>query len=389
MKRLRKQINESFFNPVLHFLPLITFMVVEDFMGLFNAWFIAIPVNILLFVYVFFTYRKIFEWFLFSTAIFLSIATIASILPLDNFPQEVKHVAVDYVLLTIFAISLALRKKIESFVNVRNSKMLSMVNNLNELFRMMWIVGILIFVYVHLHTILIILKISNLTNALNFINGVYLLAFFVVICYEMVRVTLIRIRLLREEWWPIVNEQGKMIGSIHHTTSIQDDKKYIHPIIRVMLIDGNRIFLQKRSKNDLLFPGMWDTAVSNHIRMSEKIDQCVQRTANERYGLKDLKPIFLSNYILESAYEFHYAFLFVACKLPDLECNPQYIDHAKWWTLSQIEANIESGIFTDNFLTEIELVKRSGLLESGICECDCRLKQTLAENALYFKQIRM
>ena len=243
--------------------------------------------------------------------------------------------------------------------------MLSMVNNLNELFRMMWIVGILIFVYVHLHTILIILKISNLTNALNFINGVYLLAFFVVICYEMVRVTLIRIRLLREEWWPIVNEQGKMIGSIHHTTSIQDDKKYIHPIIRVMLIDGNRIFLQKRSKNDLLFPGMWDTAVSNHIRMSEKIGTAAF-TAPE--VLTDMMAYVI---LTENLY------------------NTEFIDHAKWWTLSQIEANIESGIFTDNFLTEIELVKRSGLLESGICECDCRLKQTLAENALYFKQIRM
>lgn len=389
MKRLRKQINESFFNPVLHFLPLITFMVVEDFMGLFNAWLVAIPLNILLFVYVFFTYRKILEWFLFSTGIFLSIAIIATILPIQSFPVEVKHIAVDCVLLAVFTISLAFRKKIESFVNVRNSKMLSMVNNLNELFRMMWIVGILIFVYIHLYTILTIFKISDLDNMLDFIHSVYLLAFFVVICYEMVRVTLIRIRLLREEWWPIVNEQGKMIGSIHHTASIQDDKKYMHPIVRVMLIDGNRIFLQKRSTNNLVFPGMWDTAVSNHIRMSEKIDQCVQRTANERYGLTDLKPIFLSNYVLESTYEFHYAFLFVACKLPELEYNPQYIDHAKWWTLAQIEANIESGIFTDNFLTEIELVKRSGLLESGICECECRLKQTLAENALYFKQIRM
>ena len=389
MKRLRKQINESFFNPVLHFLPLITFMVVDDFMGLFNAWLIAVPVNILLFVYVFFTYRKIFEWFLFSTGIFLSIAVISTLLPLDLFPPEVKHVSVDYVLLTIFAISLALRKKIESFVNVRNSKMLSMVNNLNELFRMMWIIGILIFFYVHIYTVLTILSVPNLKNTLNFINGVYLLAFFVVICYEMIRVTLIRVRLLREEWWPIVNEQGKMIGSIHHTTSLQDEKKYIHPIIRVILIDGNRIFLQKRSENNKVFPGMWDTAISNHVRMSEKIDQCVQRTANERYGLKDLKPIFLSNYMLESTYEFHYAFLFVACKLPQLEYNPQYIEHAKWWTLSQIEANAESGIFTDNFLTEIELVKRSGLLESGICDCDCKLKQTLEQNALYIKQIKI
>ena len=381
MKRLRKQINESFFNPVLHFLPLMTFMMVEDFAGLSQAWFVALAVNLLLLVYVFINYRKLFEWFLFSTGIFLSIAAISSVLPIKDLPFEVKKVAIDYVVLTLFAISLAFRKKIESFINVRNIRMMSMVNNLNELFRMIWIVGVLIFVYVHLYTLLIIFKIPDLDNTLNFISSVYLLAFFFVICYEMIRVTLIRIRLLREEWWPIVNEQGKMIGSIHHTTSLQDEKKYMHPIVRVMLIDGNRIFLQKRSENDLVFPGMWDTAVSNHIRMSEKIEHCIQRTANERYGLRDLRPIFLSNYIHESTYEYHYAFLFVACKLPQLAYNPRYIDHAKWWTLAQIEANVDAGIFTENLLTEIELVKRSGLLESGRCECDCRLKQTLEDKA--------
>jgi len=58
MKKLRQQINESFFNPVLHFLPLIVFMVVYDFWGLNIAWSVSLPVTLLLFVYIFFLYRK-------------------------------------------------------------------------------------------------------------------------------------------------------------------------------------------------------------------------------------------------------------------------------------------------------------------------------------------
>ena len=83
----------------------------------------------------------------------------------------------------------------------------------------------------------------------------------------------------------------------------------------------------------------------------------------------------------ETDFEYHYAFLFVACKLPELEHNKDYIDHAKWWTVQQIEDNLSTDIFTENFLSEFELVKRSGLHDTGRCDCECRLKETIQNSA--------
>lgn len=256
-----------------------------------------------------------------------------------------------------------------------------MVNNLNEMFRMLWMLGAVIFVYIHIYLITASLPIPNLEYTLQFIHDAYLVLFLFVVFYELIRVTLIRVKLFREEWWPILNEKGKMIGSIHNKTSLSDPTKYIHPIIRVMLIEDNRIFLQKRCQQDLVYPGYWDTALSNHVKVNETVEQCISRTANERYGIKDLKPIFLSNYMHETDFEYHYAFLFVACKLPELEHNKDYIDHAKWWTVQQIEDNLSTDIFTENFLSEFELVKRSGLLDTGRCDCECRLKETIQNSA--------
>ncbi len=124
---------------------------------------------------------------------------------------------------------------------------------------------------------------------------------------------IIRAKLLREEWWPIVNENGKIIGSIQHLTSLNDEKKYMHPIVRVMLIDKGLVFLQKRAANNLVFGGLWDTAVSNHLIVGETLEQCIERTANERYGLEKFRYMHLSNYVHETTNEHHYAFLF--CKL--------------------------------------------------------------------------
>ena len=377
MKRLRKQINETFFNPVIHFLPLIVFMVVNDFWDLKTAWVATLPVIFVLFLYIYFFYRKIVQWFAFSVFVVFVVGSVISFFPVEKLPSRIGDVALESAVLIFFILSLIFRKPVETMLNQRKSKLPPMVNNLNEMFRMLWMLGAVIFIYIHAYLVTASLQVSNLDYTLKFIHDAYLVLFLFVVFYELIRVTLIRVKLFREEWWPILNEKGKMIGSIHNKTSLSDPTKYIHPIIRVMLIENNRIFLQKRSQQDLVYPGYWDTALSNHVKVNETVEQCISRTANERYGIKELKPIFLSNYMHETDVEYHYAFLFVACKLPDLEHNKEYIDHAKWWTVQQIEDNLTTDIFTDNFLSEFELVKRSGLLESGKCECDCRLKEAV------------
>lgn len=381
MKRLRKQINETFFNPVIHFLPLIVFMVVNDFWDLKAAWVATLPVVFILFLYIFFFYRKIVQWFVFSVFVVFVVGSFISFFPVEKLPFPIGDVALESAVLIFFILSLIFRSYIEAMLNRRKSKLPPMVNNLNEMFRMLWMFGAVIFIYIHAYLLAASLQVSNLEYTLKFIHDAYLVLFLFVVFYELIRVTLIRVKLLREEWWPILNEKGKMIGSIHNKTSLSDPTKYIHPIIRVMLIEDNRIFLQKRCQQDLVYPGYWDTALSNHVKVNETVEQCISRTANERYGIKDLKPIFLSNYMHETDFEYHYAFLFVACKLPELEHNKDYIDHAKWWTVQQIEDNLSTDIFTENFLSEFELVKRSGLLDTGRCDCECRLKETIQNSA--------
>jgi len=379
MKKLRSQIYESFFNPVLHFLPLLIFMVMEDFFDKRTAWMIALPVSLSLLVYIYIVYKKLFEWFVGSTLIFVSVATIIGLLSIVPTPPEIQHVQSEYVVLILFIVSLIFRKKIEKSIEERSSKRVSMINNMNELFRMIWILGVVLFLYVHIYTILSLFRIENETEMKLLLNNLYVSSLVFILAYELIRVTIVRVRLLREEWWPIVSEKGKVIGHIQQELSLKDDKKFMHPIIRVFIIDNNRIYLQKRRSDSLVYPNMWDIAITNHVRMGETVEQCVMRTANERYGFEDLKTIFLSNYTHESINEYHYAFLFVTCKISTFVPNPKYIEHAKWWTLQQIEDNLDSGIFTENFIIELEILKRSGLLHSGVCECDCRLKEVVAD----------
>lgn len=375
MQKLRSQIKESFFNPVLHFLPLFLYLILEDIFSRQIAWLIALPVSLMLLVYIYFVYKKLFDWYVGSTLIFVSVVTVIGILSLFPVSSSINHIESEIVVLGLFALSLVFRKKIELAIHNASTKKISMVNNLNELFRMIWILGAIIFFYVHVYVLLLIYDVRGFYQIVTFLNNLYVGAIIFVFIYELIRVSIIRIGLLKEEWWPIVSEQGKVIGHIQHALSIEDDRKYMHPVIRVWVVENNRILLQKTKSDMLINPGLWDVAITNHVRMGESVSQCIARTAKERYGLDEFKTIMLSNYTLETECEYQYAFLFVSCNLPEIGLNTKYMDHFKWWTLGQIEDNLSVGIFSENLMLELDIIKRSGLLDSsGLCECDCRLK---------------
>ena len=75
---MKKYIRESFFNPILHILPTLIFLVLDDVYGITTAWVVSFPVALLLFGYVLLFYKTIFRWHFFSIGIYLIIGAIVT-----------------------------------------------------------------------------------------------------------------------------------------------------------------------------------------------------------------------------------------------------------------------------------------------------------------------
>ncbi|HJV77017.1 MAG TPA: hypothetical protein VJ602_01445 [Paludibacter sp.] len=376
MEKLRKQIKESFFNPILHFLPLILFLVVDDFFGMSTAWKVSFPIALILVVYVYFFYNRIFTWHLVFTLVYLAVSIIANVemlLPITFIREELVY---ELVLVSFLFVSIVFRKKIQKIILGIISDLIPMTNNFNELYRVVWTLFLVLLSYIVAFVILQIVDKGDMRYQ-DMLQSVYVsvIAFFV-IC-ELLRVKIIRSKLLREEWWPIVNNQGRIVGSIQHYTSLSDENKYMHPVVRLLFVDRSMILLRKISDNDTESPGLWDTTISNHVRMGETIEQCVEKTTKENFSLDNFKYMYLSNYVAEGKYEKQYAFLFVSCQQAEYELNSSFSEQTKWWTQKQIEDNLSESVFTDNFKTEFDLLQRSGLLETGQCECACKLRDVI------------
>ena len=380
MEGLRKQIKESFFNPILHLLPLLVFLVVEEFFGMNLAWMISFPVALILLVYVYFSYNRIFTWHLFFTALFLVVSLLACAGLYVSIPEPFNHMTFEGILFGSFSVLLFFRRSLQKQVSKVISRLIPMSNNFNELNRILWRIFALLGGYISGNVLLDGLGLGDSVYH-DFFHKAYVTLLLALVLYEIVRVQIVRAKLLKEEWWPIVNEQGKIIGSVQHRTSLNDSNKYTHPIVRVLIIDRGMILLQKRAQDSLIYPGLWDTAITNHVRMGESIEQCVDRTASQRYKLPNFRYMYLSNYTLDVEKEIHYAFTFVSCQEMAYCIDTDHTEQLKWWTQHQIEENLESGIFSENFKIEYDLLLRSGLIETGKCNCNCKLKQAISDQA--------
>ncbi len=376
MKAFKKQINESFFNPLFHFIPILLFLLLNENFGCNIALIVVYFVIVAILGYSLLLYKNIYKYLGVSYLVSTLIISILIFFPKELIPNYVLPIFSESVTLVFFSIILVLRTNIIQFVSKWTPKNIAMTNNIEEHFRIVWMVSIVLFLYIVTFMAIVQFLPTNI-QLTQYLRFTYWAILFFIISYEFIRVTLIRVSLQKEEWWPIVNEQGKLAGSIQSKESISGDVKHIHPVVRGILINNSKIFLQKRSCKDSSNAFKWDVALSNHIRLNETVDACINRTAIENYGSSDLKPILISKHLYNSTKENQFVYLFLVCNLKTEETNSELIECVKWWTIKQIEDNLQSGIFTNSFVKEFDILKRSGLLDTESHECTCQLKETV------------
>ncbi len=376
---MRKFIGESFFNPVFHVLPIISFLMGMHFFGVFLAWVISMSVAIVVGTYIRHFYKSIYPWYLVSGIAYLFVV-LTTALFIDKIPSPFNHTIGEVMAIAFLMLPRFFKKPIYRLVVAISNKKLSMANNLNELNRTaLALIHVLAF-YAILYYLIFFFSSENQTQALKILCNVYLILIIVFLIYQTIRIEVVRTFLLKEEWVPILDDKGKEIGSIELKTSLQDKQnKFIHPVSRAIIISENRILLRKRPPHDERYPDQWDNILCSHVRIKESLTDAIQRIAKKIFNFtEDLHLEYLSNYKVENKDETQFVHLFLACGTPKIkEIDIQHGTQLKWWTIQQINRELNSGIFTPNFQKEYDILERSGLISTGSCQCDCVLRDTI------------
>ncbi len=161
------------------------------------------------------------------------------------------------------------------------------------------------------------------------------------------------------EWFPIVLPSGMVVGRSTREYC-HGGSKPLHPVIHIHIIDRfSRVYLQKRSMRKDIQPGKWDTAVGGHVSYGESLIEAVYREASEELGFTEFNPIYLETYEFESPVEREMVNVFAAVGSYELHPDLDEVDEGRWWELADIDANIGKGIFTPNFESEFQMIRKS------------------------------
>ncbi|GAB1417012.1 hypothetical protein MASR2M117_24180 [Paludibacter sp.] len=378
---MRKFISESFFNPVIHVIPILTFLLLEThyWNDLRVAWLISLPIAVLFAIYVYVFYSSLISWYFVSIAVYLTVAVIVS-LTHHLFAMPFLVVYGKLVAIPFLLIPWIFKKYILMLVARISNKKLAMENNMNELITATNTIAIIFLCFSVLFlTAFLFVADDNNKSILYVIYYVYISSLILYFVFQTIRVFVVRNSLLKEEWVPIVNDAGKEIGSIDLQTSINNTGvKFTHPVARVVVMSENRLLLRKRTLQDNISPDTWDHAICTHVRYKEAALDAVNRSAFDLFGLKEVKPEFLANYKLENNFEYQFVHLYLSCKFSDKIFDSDSAKcQTKWWTLQQIQEELHSGIFSDNFIKEYDILNRSGLIMTGRCQCECKLRDQI------------
>lgn len=156
----------------------------------------------------------------------------------------------------------------------------------------------------------------------------------------------------KDEMFPLVDEQGNIIGAISRGQA-HDGTKKLHPVVHLHVFNSKGdIYLQKRPSWKDIQPSKWDTACGGHIDLGEDIRTALEREVREELGITDYIPQDMGHYVFESQREKELVYVHKTIYDGEIQPNKEELDGGKFWSRDEILSNIGKNIFTPNFENE-------------------------------------
>lgn len=336
-------------------IPLLIFVIADEFFGTRSALIISIFTGIAEFIFIYLKSRKFDSFIILDTLLLVVMGGVSLILENDIF-FKLKPAIIELILCVLIGISvftpenllLKMSKRYLRGIEINDFQVKLFNKTLKSFFFVLLV-----------HIILIIYAAYFLSDKVwAFVSSIlFYILFGVFVVYEYFKNKLLIKKYQQEEWLPLVDAEGHILGKAPRALCHQG-KGMLHPVVHLHVFnEKNELYLQKRPLNKKIQPGKWDTAVGGHISFGNTVEQGLYREAFEELNLQNFKAVFINKYIWETRFESELIYMFFTQTNQKIRYNSEEIADGKFWTIHDIENNIGKGIFTPNFENEYPMLK--------------------------------
>ena len=342
------------------FIPLFIFILADEIWGTTIGLIVAVVTGIAELLWIGIRERR-FDRFTLADTLLIVVLGLVSILLDNDLFFKLKPGLVELILVVVLGISGfsqvnligLMGKKYLKGIEIQEEQMNLMKKNIRVLF------------YVFLvHTGLVFYSAFCMSSrAWAFISGgLFYILFGIVFLYQWLKMRKLKRNISSEEWLPVVDETGKILGKAPRS-AVHNGQKTLHPVVHMHILHPEgKILLQKRASDKLIQPGKWDTAVGGHIAAGETLDEALKRETEEEIGLTEFTPRFIRSYKWETEIEAELVYLFICIDVPSAGYQTEEADELKFWRKREIEKNLGTGILTPSLEHEYQLLKSLRLI---------------------------
>jgi hypothetical protein len=184
------------------------------------------------------------------------------------------------------------------------------------------------------------------------------------IVYEHIRLKILTDRLGKEIWLPVLNGKGRVVGSIPYSSAGMQ-KKFYHPIVRIVIIYRDMLYLMPRAKIVVVSPEHLDYPYYQYVLFRHTVESTVQEVLGDFKDDPAITPRFMLRYTFENVKVKQLVSLYAITL--STEEQVQHFTGGKWCTIKQIESEFDSGIFSEYFIKEFPYLQNTILFaESAI-----------------------
>lgn len=342
------------------FIPLFVFIAIDEIWGTRAGLVAALAIGLGELIWIWLKEKRFDRFVLFDTGLLVVLGSVSLLLDNDIF-FKLKPGLVELILCAILAVSAFSRINIVGLMTQRYMKDIEL--NDQQLSQFRKTMQLMFFVFLA-HTLLVFYAAFYWSDkAWAFVSGgLFYILFGVVFLVELVRQKFFRKQTPAifpedEEWLPLVNENGEIIGRAPRS-ACHKGEKLLHPVVHLHVLNNQKhLYLQKRPLNKLIQPGKWDTAVGGHISVGETLETALKREAWEEIGLTGFSARLVKTYRWDSTVESELVYVFVSHDYKGIHLHSEEVQEGRFWTPKQIESAIGQGVFTPNLEYEYQLLK--------------------------------